>query len=70
MAAGHSVDVAGWQHVLDEVLAGFAGRFVRVETRRAAGFVTGLLADLEVKTSWQLAEYAGHTRPDAMQGLL
>ncbi|WP_405959621.1 IS701 family transposase [Streptomyces sp. NBC_00024] len=71
MAAGHSVDVAGWQHVLDEVLAGFAGRFVRVETRRAAaGFVTGLLADLEVKTSWQLAEYAGHARPDAMQRLL
>lgn len=71
MAAGHSVDVAGWRHVLDRVLGGFAGRFARVETRRAAaGFVTGLLADLEVKTSWQLAEHAGHARPDAMQRLL
>ena len=71
VAAGHSVDVAGWRHVLDQVLGGFAGRFARVETRRAAaGFVTGLLADLEVKTSWQLAEHAGHARPDAMQRLL
>ncbi|WP_229072204.1 hypothetical protein [Actinoplanes sp. DH11] len=29
----------------------FAGRFCRVEPRRsAAGFVTGLLADLQIKT--------------------
>jgi SRSO17 transposase len=71
VAAGHSVDVAGWRNVLDQVFGAFAGRFARVETRRAAaGFVTGLLADLEVKTSWQLAEYAGHARPDAMQRLL
>lgn len=53
------------------VLGCFAGRFGRVETRRtAAAFVTGLLSDLEVKTCWQLAERAGHTRPDAMQRLL
>ena len=45
--------------------------FCRVEPRRAAaGFVTGLLADLEVKTCWQVAEQAGHARPDAMQRLL
>ncbi len=36
----------------------------------AAGFVTGLLADLQVKTCWQLAEQAGHSRPDKMQRLL
>jgi SRSO17 transposase len=36
----------------------------------AAGFVTGLLADLEIKTCWQVAEQAGHARPDAMQRLL
>jgi SRSO17 transposase len=71
VAAGHSVDVAGWQRVLDGVLASFAGRFGRVEPRRAAaGFVAGLLTDLEVKTCWQLAEQAGHVRPDAMQRLL
>jgi SRSO17 transposase len=57
--------------VLAEVLGCFAGRFRRVEPRRAAGqFVTGLLSDLEVKTCWQLAEQAGHARPDAMQRLL
>ncbi|PWU45932.1 IS701 family transposase [Micromonospora sp. S4605] len=49
----------------------FAGRFGRVEPRRAAAaFVTGLLSELEVKTCWQLAEQAGHARPDAMQRLL
>ncbi|MEV0611517.1 IS701 family transposase [Polymorphospora rubra] len=53
------------------VLGCFAGRFGRVEPRRAAAtFVTGLLSDLEVKTCWQLAEEAGHARPDAMQRLL
>ncbi|MFI6262917.1 IS701 family transposase [Micromonospora sp. NPDC051006] len=52
-------------------MSAFAGRFGRVEPRRAAaGFVNGMLADLEVKTCWQLAEQAGHARPDAMQQLL
>jgi SRSO17 transposase len=71
VAAGHSVDAAGWRRVLGHVLGCFSGRFARVEPRRAAaGFVTGLLAELEVKTSWQLAEHAGYARPDAMQRLL
>ena len=71
MAAGHSVDPASWQDVLAGVLDAFAGRFARVEPRRAAAeFVTGLLADVEVKTCWQLAEQAGHRSPDAMQRLL
>ncbi|MFU8853592.1 transposase [Micromonospora sp. SL1-18] len=57
--------------MLAGVLECFAGRFGRVEPRRAAAaFVTGLLADLEAKTCWQLAEQAGHARPDAMQRLL
>jgi hypothetical protein len=51
-AAGHSVDPAGWQQVLDRVLEPFAGRFTRVEPRRtAAGFVAGLLSEVEVKTA-------------------
>jgi hypothetical protein len=71
MAAGHGVGRDRWQRVSDQVIDGFAGRFVRVEPRRAAaGFVTGLLTDLEIKTSWQLAEQAGHARPDKMQRLL
>ena len=68
---GHSVNPDRWQRVSDQVIAAFADRFARVEPRRAAaGFVTGLLAGLEIKTSWQLAEQAGHTGPDKMQRLL
>ena len=71
MAACHSVNPAGWERVLAGVLDAFAGRFGRVEPRRtAAAFVAGLLADIEVKTCWQLAEQAGHACPDAMQRLL
>ncbi len=71
MAACHSVAVARWERVLAGVLGCLAGRFGRVEPRRAAAeFVTGLLSDIEVKTCWQLAEQAGHARPDAMQRLL
>jgi SRSO17 transposase len=71
VAAGHSLDPAGWRRVLAGVLGSFAGRFGRVEPRRAAAaFVAGLLSDIEVKTCWQLAERAGHARPDAMQRLL
>jgi SRSO17 transposase len=71
VAAGHSLNAVGWRRVSGQVLGCFAGRFARVEPRRAAaGFVTGLLAELEVKTSWQLAEHAGYARPDAMQRLL
>jgi SRSO17 transposase len=71
VAAGRSVDPARWQRITDEVIGCFGGRFARVEPRRAAAeFVTGLLADLEVKTCWQLAEQAGHDGPDKMQRLL
>ena len=71
MAAGHSVGPQQWQRVSDQVIGAFAGRFARVEPRQAAArFVTGLLAGLKIKTSWQLAEQTGHTRPDKMQRLL
>jgi SRSO17 transposase len=71
VAESHSVEPAHWRRVIDLVTGSFADRFARVEPRRAAAdFVTGLLADLQIKTSWQLAEQAGHGRPDAMQRLL
>jgi SRSO17 transposase len=71
VAESHSLEPAQWRRTIDLVTSSFAGRFARVEPRRAAaGFVTGLLADLEIKTCWQLAEQAGHGRPDAMQRLL
>ncbi len=57
--------------MLDEVMARIAGRFMRVEPRRAArAFLTGLLSDVERKNCWWLAEHAGHRGPQAMQRLL
>ena len=71
MAESHSLEPGQWRRTIDLITGSFAGRFARVEPRRAAaGFVTGLLADLQFKTCWQLAEQAGHGRPDAMQRLL
>jgi SRSO17 transposase len=71
VAESHSLEPAQWRRTIDLVTRSFAGRFARVEPRRAAaGFVTGLLADLQIKTCWQMAEQAGHARPDAMQRLL
>jgi len=71
VAESHSLEPARWRQTIDLITRSFAGRFARVEPRRAAtGFVTGLLADLETKTCWQLGEQAGHGRPDAMQRLL
>jgi SRSO17 transposase len=59
------------QEKLDEVMAGLAPLFARVEPRRnARAYVGGLLDDVHRKNCWQLAEHAGHTSPDKMQWLL
>jgi len=54
--------------------AGFAwiaGRFARVEPRRRArAYLLGLLADVETRSYWQLAEHAGESTPHGMQRLL
>jgi SRSO17 transposase len=48
-----------------------AGRFGRVEPRRQARlYLMGLLAPVERKNGWQLAEAAGDATPDRMQRLL
>ncbi|MBB6349899.1 SRSO17 transposase [Nonomuraea muscovyensis] len=56
---------------LDTLFGRVAGRFGRVEPRRQArAYVTGLLAPIERKNGWQLAEAAGDAAPDRMQRLL
>jgi SRSO17 transposase len=54
--------------------AGFgriAGRFARVEPRRQArSYLLGLLADVQTRSCWQLAEHAGDRSPHRMQRLL
>jgi SRSO17 transposase len=65
------VDLAGWIASLDAVVELIAGRFPRVEPRRRVGaYLRGLLAGLERKNGWTLAEHAGAVSPDGMQRLL
>jgi SRSO17 transposase len=60
-----------WLAGLDALFARVAGRFGRVEPRRQARlYLMGLLAPLERKNGWQLAEAAGDAAPDRMQRLL
>lgn len=72
MVDGVTEDVLrSWVSGLDDLFARAAGRFPRVEPRRQArAYVTGLLAPVERKNSWQLAEAAGDAAPDRMQRLL
>jgi SRSO17 transposase len=56
---------------LDRLHARVAGRFARSEPRaRSREYVTGLVAGLERKNGWTLAERAGEVSPDGMQRLL
>ena len=56
---------------LDRLHARIGGRFGRAEPRaRAREYVFGLVAGLERKNGWTLAEHAGEVGPDGMQRLL
>jgi SRSO17 transposase len=63
--------VESWRSGLDDLFARIAGRFSRVEPRRYAfAYVRGLLAPLERKNGWSLAEAAGFHSPNGLQGFL
>jgi hypothetical protein len=65
------LDLGGWVGVLDALVGRVAGRFGRSEPRQRVGaYVQGLLAGLERKNGWTLAEHAGAVSPDGMQRLL
>ena len=65
------VDVESWQGELDGLLDLVGARFGRSEPReRARRYVDGLVAGLERKNGWTLAEHAGEVAPDGMQRLL
>lgn len=56
---------------LDRLHVRIAGRFGRAEPRaRCREYVAGLVAGLERKNGWTLAERAGEVSPDGMQRLL
>ena len=64
-------DVQGWSGSLAAVLERIAPRFARAEPRRrAASYLRGLLAPVERKNGWQLAEAAGDATPDGVQDFL
>jgi SRSO17 transposase len=65
------VEVDGWAGALERLVAGLASRFCRdAGVRRALSYLRGLLAPLERKNGWQLAEAAGDISPAAMQDFL
>ncbi|GAA2387436.1 hypothetical protein GCM10010170_098420 [Dactylosporangium salmoneum] len=63
--------VEGWDEDFREYFLGFSHWFSRVDIRwRALKYLRGLMAPIERRNGWTLAEQAGDQTPDAMQGLL
>src|SRR5512134_585591 len=64
-------EAAAWTEELERLMALLGPRFGRVEVRRRAlAYLQGLLAPVERKNGWQLAEAAGDATPDGMQDFL
>src|SRR5919112_1730576 len=64
-------EAVDWSRGLDEVVERVAPRFRRIEPRRRGrSYLEGLLAPVERKNGWQLAENAGDRTPDAVQDFL
>src|SRR5215212_115405 len=67
----HASEAHRWAAQLDDLVARIAPRFSRVEPRRRArAYLQGLLAPLERKNGWHLAEAAGDASPDGVQDFL
>ncbi|GAA2999914.1 hypothetical protein GCM10010519_35600 [Streptomyces lactacystinicus] len=65
------VDARCWSDGLAELHERFGHRFARSEARDSAlAYMRGLLAPLERKSGWTVAEEAGHGGPDRIQRLL
>src|SRR3954470_24808718 len=64
-------DVRDWGQQLDQVARRIGARFARSETRdRVRVYLVGLLAPVQRKDSWQLAEQIGERAPYGVQHLL
>lgn len=64
-------EAVGWDSALDALAERIAPRFCRPEARRRARrYLAGLLAPVERKNGWQLAEAAGDASPDSVQDFL
>lgn len=66
-----AAEIDNWASGLDAVGERIAPRFGRAEPRRRAlSYLRGLLAPVERKNGWQLAEAAGDATPDGVQDFL
>src|SRR5947208_11992444 len=64
-------EAADWARGLEELVERIAPRFGRIEPRRRVrAYLQGLLAPIERKNGWQLAENAGDRTPDGVQDFL
>jgi SRSO17 transposase len=64
-------EMEAWAASFEAFLARFGGLFWRSEAREQAGkYLRGLLAPVERKNGWQVAEMMGDMTPDRMQRLL
>lgn len=61
-------DVQRWAAECERVSGRIGGQFIRPEARARAGrYLRGLVAPVERKNGWQLAEYAGELSPKNVQ---
>ncbi|MFD8229117.1 IS701 family transposase [Streptomyces massasporeus] len=68
---GDLADVRLWTGELERLHGRFVHRFSRSEPRESAlAYMQGLVAPLERKNGWTLAEQAGHSAPDRIHRLL
>jgi SRSO17 transposase len=71
VAAAHSVNPDRWREAFSAVLDTLESRFTRYEPlRHAAALLLGMLAPLERKNCWTIAEHRGDLTPDGLQHLL
>lgn len=65
------VDLDVWHSDLEELLTRMGPVFYRTESRRhAEQYLRGLLAPIERKNGWTIAEYVGESEPKALQRFL
>jgi SRSO17 transposase len=66
-----SKTITQWSVCLEDLHARISHRFLRPEvSQRAYRYLSGLLADVRRKNSWQMAEQIGEARPRGVQHLL
>jgi len=71
VAAAHSVDPDRWWSEFSAVIDRIAPRFARYEPLRHAGeLMAGMVAGLDRKNCWTIAEHRGNATPDGLQHLL